>query len=94
MRRNPSGEPLSKANLPWYLVGFLVAAALVASGILPSAWTDSLHQLDKLLLTVAMAAIGLSIRFDSLEGEGTKAIVCGAIVWAMQVSAVMLLLVV
>ena len=92
MRRNPSGEPLSKANLPWYLVGFLVAAALVASGIMPAGWTEALHQLDKLLLTVAMAAIGLSIRFDSLEGEGAQAIACGAIVWAVQLCAVLALL--
>ena len=92
MRRNESGEPISKANLPWYLVGFLVAAALVASGMLPAGLTDSLHQFDKLLLTVAMAAIGLSIRFDSLEGDGTKAIACGAAVWFAQIMAVVVLL--
>ena len=81
-----------KIHVPWYLLGFLTAAAIVAMGIMPRGIVDFLGLVDKTMLTVAMAAIGLNIRFRSMKGQGGQAVLCGVIVWTLQVFVLCLFL--
>ncbi len=76
--------------VPWFVWGFIVMALLNTMALLPQIhfaelnWTFDLdHVLDKnigkLLLTVAMAAIGLEVRLKSLLSVGGKAVLAGLI---------------
>ena len=75
-------------NVPWYLVAFLVAATVVSMGLLPVDVVGQIEAADKLLLTIAMAAIGLSIHFAILRKQASKALLYGAIIWVVQIAAV------
>ena len=68
--------------VPWFLVGFLVSAALNSLGLIP----HSLHALMSsgalFLITMALAAIGLSVQPRQLKAAGLRPLALGAVLWA------------
>jgi uncharacterized integral membrane protein (TIGR00698 family) len=74
-------------NIPWrkvvpaFLIGFLVAAALNSLGVIPAGWHDALTFLGTFLITVALAAIGLGLRFGQLRQAGHRPLLLGALLW-------------
>ena len=92
MNKSNLGADDKKVNVPWYLLGFLGAAAIVAMDIMPRGMSDFLDLLDTRMLAVAMAAIGLNIRFRNLKGQGGQALLCGVIVWILQIFVLCLFL--
>ena len=75
-------------NVPWYLVAFLVAATVVSMGVFSAETVSQIKAADKLLLTIAMAAIGLSINFKSLRKQASNALLYGAVIWVAQIVVV------
>lgn len=74
--------------LPPELVAFGLAAAAGSLGLVPAsvvAWADTLTDL---LLPVAMAAVGTSLRASTLRQQGLPAIGVGAVLFAAQVLVV------
>lgn len=67
-----AGRKAGLRGLPWYLLGFL-AMSLLASAHpgewlpLPSGWQDGAATLTTLLLTIAMAGLGLSVNLRELR---------------------------
>jgi uncharacterized membrane protein YadS len=72
--------------VPWFLVGFVVLAATGSAGLVPSAAHQPLDRLSVLLITVALAAIGLSTEPSRLRRTGPAPLLLGACLW-MVVSA-------
>jgi uncharacterized integral membrane protein (TIGR00698 family) len=66
---------------PWFVLGFLVAALLNSSGIIPATATSLLAQTGKFLIIMAMAAIGLNTRIQSFIKAGPRALILGAATW-------------
>lgn len=66
---------------PWFLVWFALAATARTAGLLPGRVLDALGPLAAALITVALAAIGLSIRLGDLRGAGHRPLVLGAMTW-------------
>jgi uncharacterized integral membrane protein (TIGR00698 family) len=71
-----------RATFPWFLVAFAAAAALRTAGVVPSGSVSSLKQAAVVLVTVALAAIGLSTPFGALRSTGLRPLVLGLAVWA------------
>ena len=67
--------------LPLFLVWFLAAVAADSAGVIPSSWHSSLTSVAQVLITFALAAIGLSSRVHDIRRTGTKPLLLGALVW-------------
>lgn len=75
--------------VPWFIWGFIIMAALATKGWLPHlsfgeggqsiASADVIKFAGKLLLTFAMAAIGLGVNLRLMMGVGGRAVIAGTI---------------
>jgi len=76
-----AGKPKVSA-VPWFLVMFVVFAALNSSGWIPARWLDWIRTADLWLLCVGMAGVGLQTGFHDLRRAGLRPIAAGAAQWA------------
>ncbi|AEW99528.1 hypothetical protein SCATT_p13350 (plasmid) [Streptantibioticus cattleyicolor NRRL 8057 = DSM 46488] len=67
--------------VPWFLVGFLVLAAVNTAGLVPSAAHAPLSTLAVFLITVALSAIGLSTEPARLRRTGPAPLLLGGCLW-------------
>ena len=90
-RREAAGSPLTPRRVlsfvPWFLYGFLAVAAVNSLIGLPAGVTEGLTTASTLLITVAMAAIGLSTDFAAIRTAGWRPLLLGAILWALVIGA-------
>ncbi|WP_241740812.1 putative sulfate exporter family transporter [Streptomyces sp. L2] len=76
------GRPVRIGGLvPWFLVGFLVLAAVNTAGLVPSAAHGPLGTLAVFLITVALSAIGLSTEPARLRRTGPAPLLLGGCLW-------------
>lgn len=69
--------------IPWFLVGFIVLAALNTAGLVPSAAHQPLSTLSVFLITVALSAIGLSTEPAKLRRAGPAPLLLGGLLWVV-----------
>ena len=81
-RHEESGRPHLAQVVPWFLVGFLVAACLNSLGLIPSDLHAPLASAALFMITMALSAIGLSTRPAQLKAAGFRPLALGAILWA------------
>jgi uncharacterized integral membrane protein (TIGR00698 family) len=83
-RAAPSGTsgPSWRRVLPVFLLGFVAAVAANSLGLVPVHLHASLSTLATWMITVALAAVGLSSRLGQLRTAGFRPILLGAILWA------------
>jgi uncharacterized integral membrane protein (TIGR00698 family) len=67
--------------VPWFLIGFVAAAAVNSAGLIPAAAHLSLQHVSVFLVAVALSAIGLSTDLPALRKAGTKPLLLGALLW-------------
>lgn len=77
---NQANYSLSRI-FPWFILGFVAASILTTFLPLSEALTDSLVQLSKFLIVMAMAAIGLNTNLVRLFKYGWRPILLGGICW-------------
>lgn len=70
-----------KIDIPWFALLFILVAALNSLNLLPQAAVRALVWIDGLLLTAAMAALGLTTRIKALLAAGWKPLLLGALVY-------------
>jgi uncharacterized integral membrane protein (TIGR00698 family) len=84
MRTGAGGSrPPLRRLLPMFLVWFLAASALNTAGFVSPSLAHHLSGSATVLITVALAAIGLSTRFDQLRRTGARPFLLGAALWAV-----------
>lgn len=64
--------------VPWFVVGFLLAVLVRATGWLPAGVLDAAALVQQLLLATAMAALGLGVHLRSIAAVGPRPLVLGA----------------
>jgi uncharacterized integral membrane protein (TIGR00698 family) len=69
------------AVLPWFILWFLVAAALNTTGVIPSAWHEPLQRVALFTIVVALAGVGLSSDVERVKSAGLRPLALGAILW-------------
>ncbi|MDN5796295.1 MAG: YeiH family protein [Intrasporangium sp.] len=89
-RRERSDRPgalfskVSKKRLvPWFLVGFLIAATVNSLGLVPAGWQDPLQFAAVFLITMALTAIGLTTDLTALRRAGFRPLLLGGILWVV-----------
>lgn len=66
---------------PWFVLGFLAAAIISSSSLIPVEITHSFAWSGKFLIIAAMAAIGLNTNIKAFIKAGPKALMLGAATW-------------
>ena len=82
--KNKTGQAKSKVNIPPFIIGFFIFSIIGSLNILPSSISGFLKNSSKLLLTIAMAGIGLKIKLSSLFDQGPKALIAGIMIFVGQ----------
>jgi uncharacterized membrane protein YadS len=67
--------------VPWFLIGFVLVAAVNSTGVIPSGAHTSLQHVSVFLVAVALSAIGLSTNVAALRKAGPKPLLLGALLW-------------
>jgi uncharacterized integral membrane protein (TIGR00698 family) len=80
-------ESRRKAAVPWFAVGFLLVVGVNSAAWLPQSWVKTVVDVDSLLLTMAMVALGIETRVAKIRQAGLRPIAHGAVlfVWLMGV---------
>ena len=76
------GRPQVSA-VPWFLVMFVVFAAVNSTGWLPKEWVQLIQRGDLWLLCVGMAGVGLQTSFHDLGRAGWTPIAAGVAQWVV-----------
>lgn len=76
-------------KLPWYLWSFIGISVLVSFIPLSAEVIKILEEIGKAILTVAMAAIGLKVKFSTLYQSGKKGMLFGLLIFILQILLVL-----
>jgi uncharacterized integral membrane protein (TIGR00698 family) len=72
-RSKTAKKPGAKVPLvPWFIVLFIITMAVRSLGVLPAPAVDALVKGDTLLLAVAMAGLGLDLKWSKVRAAGLK----------------------
>ena len=78
--------------VPPFLLLFVLAVGLAATGLLPAALVEAAGTAVDLLVACALAAVGLSTRLRDVARAGPAPVVLGALVWVAVAGASLLTL--
>lgn len=81
-----------KAKVPWFIIGFFIMAVLFTLGVIPTPVSRVAKFVSQQFEIIALAAIGMRVKFKVLVSEGPKAMVYGLSVGACQVAFAFLLI--
>jgi uncharacterized membrane protein YadS len=88
----PAGAPASLAParmsprraaklVPWFLIGFVLVAAVNSCGIVPASAHSPLEHASVFFVSVALSAIGLSTNVAGLRKAGARPLLLGGLLW-------------
>jgi len=69
--------------VPVFIGWFLLAVTANTFGVIPKAWHGALSEVAAVLITVALAAIGLSTRLRDIRRTGLRPLALGAMLWVL-----------
>ena len=81
LRRHGGSGAAKVAPVPWFLVLFVIFAALNSSGWVPSSWLETLRRGDLWLLSIGMAGVGLQTGIADLRAAGLRPVAAGTLQW-------------
>ena len=67
--------------VPWFILWFLVAALVNSTGVIPAAWHAGIGTAAIVLISVALAAIGLQTELPRLLRAGARPLALGFLLW-------------
>ena len=79
------GRPQIWKLVPWFLIGFVAVAAVNSAWTIPASLRSCGATCAGLLITWALAAIGLSTDLRALRRTGPKPLVLGGVLWVVVV---------
>jgi uncharacterized integral membrane protein (TIGR00698 family) len=79
--------PHSRITIPWFALGFVLVAGIHSLGVLPAALVQAGVQLDTLLLTLAMAALGLTTHIAAVRAAGTRPLLLAMVLFGWLLGA-------
>ncbi len=67
--------------IPWFILWFLVAALVNTTGVIPAAWHATIGTIAIVLISTALAAIGLQTELARLLRAGARPLALGFLLW-------------
>ena len=77
--------------IPWFLIGFLAVAGINSLGWIPRSAHAPLQTISVYLITLALAAIGLSTDIRRFRAAGVRPLLLGFLLWVTVAAASLLL---
>lgn len=71
-----------KIMIPWFAIGFLLVIVFNSLHLLPTAVVKNITQIDIILLTMAMGAIGLETKISKIKSVGLKPLYLAVLLFA------------
>jgi uncharacterized integral membrane protein (TIGR00698 family) len=84
VNRNATNSWKEYIKLPWYLIAFFLISIGSSFIDFSTDFIANMEYLGKLVLTIAMAAIGLKVSFKKLISSGRKGIIFGLVIFLIQ----------
>ncbi|HIW21947.1 MAG TPA: putative sulfate exporter family transporter [Candidatus Dorea intestinavium] len=72
-------------GVPWFIIGFFILAAINSIGLIPSVIGNAAHTISQQFEIIALAAIGMRVKFKDLLREGPKSLGYGLLIGCFQV---------
>lgn len=91
-KKNDESSNKVKTGIPWFIIGFFIMAILNTIGIIPLPLGEIAHFVSQQFEIIALAAIGMRVKFKDLIKEGPKALCYGLSVGFCQVFFAMLMI--
>lgn len=63
---------IKKLPIPWFIFGFLAVSGIYSTGIVPESVATFFVTIAYLLMAMAMAGLGLNVKFDAFKRAGFK----------------------
>jgi len=82
-RRQTKTGAAKVSAAPWFLVVFLIFAAVNSTGLIPPATLKLLQRADLWLLCVGMAGVGLQTGVGDLRAAGIRPLLTGLLQWCV-----------
>ncbi|HET7775166.1 MAG TPA: putative sulfate exporter family transporter, partial [Azospira sp.] len=82
LSRRGTGGRRERIAVPWFAVAFVALAGVNSLGIVPGGLVAALRLLGVLLLTAAMAALGLETTMARMRRAGLRPVLLGAALFA------------
>lgn len=78
-KNKQSGEKFDVKTLPipWFIFGFLGMSAIYSTGLVPENIASMFVSLAYILMAMAMAGLGLNVKFDAFRRAGIKPFIAG-----------------
>jgi uncharacterized integral membrane protein (TIGR00698 family) len=76
-----AGSAARRITIPWFAVMFIVASAVNSTHLLPTALTGALIKVDTVLLSMAMAALGLRTHAGAIRQAGLKPLMLATVLF-------------
>ncbi|MFR7591669.1 MAG: YeiH family protein [Longibaculum sp.] len=74
-----------KAKVPWFVVGFFIFSLINSTGVIPMIISTTAKTVSSQFEIIALAAIGMRVKFKDLIKEGPKAMLYGCLTGSSQV---------
>lgn len=85
-RSNTAGDDKKvKAKIPWYIIGFFLFSIIATFNIIPEIVSHTAHTISSQFEIIALAGIGMRVKFRDLVKDGPKALLYGGAVGVCQV---------
>jgi uncharacterized integral membrane protein (TIGR00698 family) len=85
-QRHSQGSWKRYFQLPWYLVGFILVTLMVSVIDIPKPALKEVEYIGKVILTIAMAAIGLKVSVNKLMQAGSRGLRFGVVMFLLQIA--------
>ncbi len=82
-----SGTKMSKIQIPWFAILFIVVCGINSTGFIPEIFVLNIVEFDIFLLTLAMFALGVETNFKKIKGLGIKPLLLALIMFIWLVFA-------
>lgn len=79
-----NGENNIKITVPWYIKGFFFMCILASLNIIPESVLFYTKKLSKCFEVIALAAIGLRVKYETIRSEGIKSLLIGLVIGIFQ----------
>jgi uncharacterized integral membrane protein (TIGR00698 family) len=86
VQRNENLSWKKYLKLPYYLWGFIFISTVISFIAIPSAIIDFMQESGKIILTIAMTAIGFKVSFKDLFYSGRKVMAFGLVIFGLQLA--------
>lgn len=78
-----AGKQKKRFTVPWFIAVFFALAVVANASPQAAAWLKKLEPVSRFSLSMALAAIGLSIDIDSITEKGSRPLLASFLSWGM-----------